>query len=217
MAKLLCLLALFLALGATDSPTVVYSSYYVSHNRPQGPPMCDGITTIAINTYFSTKDNSPNIASIVYELNSHTILLGNTTRWSQDISSIYEDYENGIITVVIGQMPQNRQFTFALQFDVTVETFYGILFLENVKVRTYIDHFPVYQSNLEPVFFDCQDDTIVVIGDDDLDGGEIAAAVVLSVFGFLLLLLLAFLAIGRGGSQTFTGAGPSQWRENPDG
>ena len=220
---LVCLAALLLAsfpspAAPQQAPFVYYTTQYVSHNRPQGPPMCQGVTTITVNTVVYTKTNSPNLVSIVYRLDPHTTLLENTTKINLDPVSLRNDPENGLITMVVGELNSNTKTTITLSFDVTVEEFYGILFLQDVRVNTFVDQWPVYPSDLPPVYFDCQDNFVTLpAGDDDLDDGEIAAVVILSVFGFLLLLLLLFLAVGRGGSQTFTGAGPSQWRENPDG
>jgi hypothetical protein len=51
---------------------------------------------------------------------------------------------------------------------------------------------------------------------DDLDGGELAAAIVVPVVvGLFLIFLMAFMLMGSGG-QRFTGAGPAEARENPD-
>lgn len=51
---------------------------------------------------------------------------------------------------------------------------------------------------------------------DDLDGGDLAAAIVVPVVvGLILIALLLFMLLGAR-PQRFTGAGPAEARENPD-
>lgn len=200
-------------------PIAFFGTYWESQQRPQGPLTCYGYTSVTLKVVIKTGDTHPNLAVLTTSLNEFVTLVSGSAKTTY--GSVIEDATDGILTVVLGSLPALATTTVQLSFLVTTDKYYGTIYISDLNSVLTIDEYTINPKlQNQEVYFDCQDNTLggfVVVDDSDLTGGEIAAVVILSIFAAILLIALLLLLLGRGGSQSFTGAGPSQWRENPDG
>ncbi len=108
------------------------------------------------------------------------------------------------VTVSVGELPIGTSFI-KVTFAVTLNgDFDGVGILYGNLAKVSIDFWgdtTLYGNDV--VFYSCDEPPpFHVPYDDEMDGGEIAATVVLSVFGFCLLaVLIVFLLRGRLGSE----------------